>query len=170
MWCHRSCLNRAIYPTDCQTRTSSTIFGPIRAKEEELHLCSEEAVAEGACTAGPAHAAGAAQGYLAALSASAYSFVSMVQRFGPIMNPGGAAISLTYLASERIIPGAGQRVTDLDAPGSTWPCMWQLPPSRVLVCPLQTTACSREGLRCKLCEGSQVCQAHMLPAQATAGA
>ena len=45
------------------------------------------------------------QGYLAALSASAYSFVSMVQRFGPIMNPGGAAISLTYLASERIIPG-----------------------------------------------------------------
>ncbi len=47
-----------------------------------------------------------AQGYLAALSASAYSFVSMVQRFGPIMNPGGAAISLTYLASEKIIPGA----------------------------------------------------------------
>ena len=46
------------------------------------------------------------QGYLAALSASAYSFVSMVQRFGPIMNPGGAAISLTYLASEKIIPGA----------------------------------------------------------------
>lgn len=48
------------------------------------------------------------QGYLAALSASAYSLVSMVQRFGPIMNPGGAAISLTYLASEKIIPGEGQ--------------------------------------------------------------
>ncbi|CAL8462175.1 g1706 [Coccomyxa elongata] len=47
------------------------------------------------------------KGYLAALSASAYSFVSMVQRFGPIMNPGGAAISLTYLASEKIIPGYG---------------------------------------------------------------
>jgi enoyl-[acyl-carrier protein] reductase I len=45
------------------------------------------------------------QGYLAALSASAYSFVSMVQRFGPFMNPGGAAVSLTYLASEKIIPG-----------------------------------------------------------------
>ena len=29
----------------------------------------------------------------------------MLQRFGPLMNPGGAAISLTYLASERIIPG-----------------------------------------------------------------
>lgn len=45
------------------------------------------------------------QGYLAALSASAYSYVSMLQRFGPLMNPGGAAISLTYLASERIVPG-----------------------------------------------------------------
>ncbi len=45
------------------------------------------------------------QGYLAALSASSYSYVSMVQRFGPLMNEGGAAISLTYIASERIIPG-----------------------------------------------------------------
>lgn len=46
-------------------------------------------------------------GYLAAVSASAFSAVSMVQRFGPIMNPGGAVVSLTYLASERIIPGYG---------------------------------------------------------------
>lgn len=46
-------------------------------------------------------------GYLAAVSASAYSNVSMVQRFAPIMNPGGAALSLTYLASERIVPGYG---------------------------------------------------------------
>lgn len=45
------------------------------------------------------------QGYLAALSASSYSYVSMLQRFGPLMNQGGAAISLTYIASERIIPG-----------------------------------------------------------------
>jgi enoyl-[acyl-carrier protein] reductase I len=47
------------------------------------------------------------RGYLAALSASSYSYVSMLQRFGPIMNEGGAALSLTYLASERIIPGYG---------------------------------------------------------------
>ena len=45
------------------------------------------------------------QGYLAAISASAYSYVSMVQRFAPIMNQGGAVVSLTYLASEKIIPG-----------------------------------------------------------------
>ena len=47
------------------------------------------------------------QGYLAAVSASAYSLVSMVQRFGPHMNPGGAVISLTYNASNQTIPGYG---------------------------------------------------------------
>ena len=47
------------------------------------------------------------KGYLAAISASSYSNVSMVQHFGPLMNKGGAAISLTYLASEKIIPGYG---------------------------------------------------------------
>ncbi|MBI4539246.1 MAG: enoyl-[acyl-carrier-protein] reductase [Gemmatimonadetes bacterium] len=46
-------------------------------------------------------------GYLAALSASAYSFVALVQRLGPLMRPGGAVLSLTYLASERVIPGYG---------------------------------------------------------------
>jgi enoyl-[acyl-carrier protein] reductase I len=46
-------------------------------------------------------------GYLAALSASAYSLVSMVQRFGPLMRPGGAFVSLSYLAAERVIPGYG---------------------------------------------------------------
>lgn len=47
------------------------------------------------------------KGYLAALSASTYSFVSLLQKFGPIMNEGGSAISLTYIASERAIPGYG---------------------------------------------------------------
>lgn len=42
-----------------------------------------------------------------ASSASAYSFVSLVQKFGPIMNEGGACLSLTYIASERVIPGYG---------------------------------------------------------------
>jgi len=46
-------------------------------------------------------------GYLAAVSASAYSMVSMVQRFGPLMRPGGALVSLSYLAAERVIPGYG---------------------------------------------------------------
>ena len=33
--------------------------------------------------------------------------VSMVQRFGPLIRPGGAFVSLSYLASERVIPGYG---------------------------------------------------------------
>ena len=46
-------------------------------------------------------------GYLAAVSASAYSLVSMVARFGPLMRKGGAFSSLTYMASERVIAGYG---------------------------------------------------------------
>ena len=46
-------------------------------------------------------------GYLAAVSASAYSMVSMVQRFTPLMRPGGSFVSLTYMASERVVPGYG---------------------------------------------------------------
>ena len=47
------------------------------------------------------------KGYLAAMSSSAYSFVSLLSHFGPFMNPMGLALSLTYIASERIIPGYG---------------------------------------------------------------
>ncbi|KAK2381405.1 enoyl-[acyl-carrier-protein] reductase [NADH], chloroplastic [Trifolium repens] len=46
-------------------------------------------------------------GYLAALSASSYSYVSLLKHFLPILNPGGSSLSLTYIASERIIPGYG---------------------------------------------------------------
>ena len=46
-------------------------------------------------------------GYLAAIGVSAYSLVSMVSRFGPLMRPGGSVLSLTYMASERVIPGYG---------------------------------------------------------------
>ncbi len=47
------------------------------------------------------------QGYLAAMSSSAYSFISLLSHFGPIMKAGGSALSLTYIASERAIPGYG---------------------------------------------------------------
>lgn len=47
------------------------------------------------------------KGYLAAISSSSYSFVSLIQHFGPLMNQGGTALSLTYIASERAIPGYG---------------------------------------------------------------
>lgn len=47
------------------------------------------------------------QGYLTAVGVSAYSFVSMLQKLGPLMRPKGAALSLSYLASERVCPGYG---------------------------------------------------------------
>jgi enoyl-[acyl-carrier protein] reductase I len=47
------------------------------------------------------------QGYLAAMSASSYSFISLLSHFGPFMNKGGSTLSLTYLASERAVPGYG---------------------------------------------------------------
>ena len=46
-------------------------------------------------------------GYLTAVGTSAYSLVSMVQRFGPMLRSGGSVCSLTYMASERVIPGYG---------------------------------------------------------------
>jgi enoyl-[acyl-carrier protein] reductase I len=47
------------------------------------------------------------KGYLSAVSASAYSMVSMVQHLGPVMRRSGAFLSLSYMASERVIPGYG---------------------------------------------------------------
>ena len=50
-------------------------------------------------------------GYLAALSASSYSLVSLVQHFGPIMPKGGAFLSLSYIAAERVVPIYGGGMT-----------------------------------------------------------
>ena len=47
------------------------------------------------------------EGYLTALSVSAYSLIAMVSRLGPLMRDGGSVLSLTYMASERVIPGYG---------------------------------------------------------------
>lgn len=46
-------------------------------------------------------------GYLASLSASSYSLISLLAHLGPIINPQGSVISLTYIASEKAIPGYG---------------------------------------------------------------
>jgi enoyl-[acyl-carrier protein] reductase I len=46
-------------------------------------------------------------GYLAAVSVSAYSNISLVRHLAPLMRPGGAFLSLTYMAGERVIPGYG---------------------------------------------------------------
>jgi enoyl-[acyl-carrier protein] reductase I len=46
-------------------------------------------------------------GYLTAIGVSAYSLVAMVGRLAPLMRDGGSFLSLTYMASERVIPGYG---------------------------------------------------------------
>lgn len=47
------------------------------------------------------------KGYLSAVSASAYSNVSLVRHMAPIMRRGGAFLSLSYMAAERAVPGYG---------------------------------------------------------------
>lgn len=47
------------------------------------------------------------QGYLSAISVSAYSNVSLVRHLAPLMRPGGSFLSLTYMAGQRVIPGYG---------------------------------------------------------------
>lgn len=46
-------------------------------------------------------------GYLQAVSSSSYSFVSLIQHLGPIMNKKGSVLCLSYIASERAIPKYG---------------------------------------------------------------
>ena len=47
------------------------------------------------------------KGYLAGMSASTYSFISLLAHFGHIMNPGGSALTLSFDASERVFPVYG---------------------------------------------------------------
>ena len=47
------------------------------------------------------------RGYLEAVSVSAYSNVALVRALSPMMRAGGSFLSLTYMASERVIPGYG---------------------------------------------------------------
>jgi enoyl-[acyl-carrier protein] reductase I len=47
------------------------------------------------------------RGYLGAIGVSSYSYTSMVQRLGPLVRPGGSFLALTYMASERVVPGYG---------------------------------------------------------------
>jgi enoyl-[acyl-carrier protein] reductase I len=46
-------------------------------------------------------------GYLTAVGVSAYSLVGLLSRLGPMLRPGASVLSLTYMASERVIPGYG---------------------------------------------------------------
>ncbi len=46
-------------------------------------------------------------GYLSAISVSAYSMVALAAKLAPLMRDDGSFLSLTYMASERAVPGYG---------------------------------------------------------------
>lgn len=46
-------------------------------------------------------------GYLSAVGVSAYSLIGMLRELGPLLRPGASVASLTYMASQRVIPGYG---------------------------------------------------------------
>jgi enoyl-[acyl-carrier protein] reductase I len=46
-------------------------------------------------------------GYLQAIAASSYSFLSLVKNFAPNMNRNGAILNLSYVAANKIVPGYG---------------------------------------------------------------
>jgi len=46
-------------------------------------------------------------GYLEAVGTSAYSNISLIRALSPLFRPEASAVSLTYLASERAVPGYG---------------------------------------------------------------
>lgn len=46
-------------------------------------------------------------GYLTAVGVSAYSLVALLRHLGPMLRPAGSVLSLTYMASERVVPGYG---------------------------------------------------------------
>lgn len=88
------------------------------------------------------------KGYLSAMSASAYSFVSLLSHFGPIMNQGGASLSLTYIASERAIPGYGggmssaKAALESDTQTLAWEAgrKWQIRVNTISAGPLRSRA------------------------------
>lgn len=47
------------------------------------------------------------KGYLGAMSASAYSFVSMTRSFAPLFRPDPSLVCLSFMASQRTVPGYG---------------------------------------------------------------
>ncbi len=98
-------------------------------------------------------------GYLAALSASSYSFVSMVQHFGPLMPAGSLAMGLSYLAGERAVPGYGGGMSSakaaLESDGRTlaWEAgrKWGIRVNMISAGPLQSRAAKAIGFIEKMC-------------------
>lgn len=93
------------------------------------------------------------KGYLQALSASSYSFISLLSHLGPYMNPQGSALSLTYFASEQVIPGYGggmssaKAALESDTQTLAWEAgrRWQIRVNAISAGPLRSRAAKAIG-------------------------
>jgi enoyl-[acyl-carrier protein] reductase I len=93
-------------------------------------------------------------GYLAAMSSSAYSFVSMLAHFGPLLNPGSCALNLTYIASTRAIPRYGggmssaKAALESDTRTLAWEAgrKWQIRVNSLSAGPLKSRAAKAIGM------------------------
>ncbi len=102
------------------------------------------------------------KGYLTALSASSYSFVSLLRHFGPIMTPGASALSLTYLASEKVVPGYGggmssaKAALESDTRTLSWEAgrKWQVRVNTISAGPLRSRAAKAIGFIDKMIDYS----------------
>lgn len=102
-------------------------------------------------------------GYLAAISSSAYSFVSLLAHFGPHMPAGSAALSLTYIASERAVPGYGggmssaKAALESDTRVLAWEAgrKWQIRVNTISAGPLGSRAAKAIGFIGKMIEYSK---------------
>lgn len=104
------------------------------------------------------------QGYLAALSSSSYSLISLLAHFGPIMNEDGAVLSLTYFASERVVPGYGggmssaKAALESDTQTLAWEAgrKWGIRVNTISAGPLRSRAAKAIGFIDRMIEYSQV--------------
>ncbi|CCB87007.1 MULTISPECIES: enoyl-[acyl-carrier-protein] reductase [Parachlamydia] len=103
------------------------------------------------------------QGYLASLSASTYSFISLLAHLGPIMNAGGSTLSLTYIASEKAIPGYGggmssaKAALESDTRTLAWEAgrKWNIRVNTISAGPLRSRAAKAIGFVEKMIEYSE---------------
>jgi enoyl-[acyl-carrier protein] reductase I len=94
-----------IYPLDAAFDTLADAPEDIRTKKDSVDIVIHS-LANGPDVKKPLLET-SRSGYLTAVGVSAYSLISMVSRLAPLMRKGGSFLSLTYMASERVIPGYG---------------------------------------------------------------
>jgi enoyl-[acyl-carrier protein] reductase I len=104
------------------------------------------------------------KGYLGAISASTYSFVSLLKHFGPNIAPGAATISMSFIAADCAIPGYGggmssaKAALESDTKMLAWEAgrRWGIRVNAISAGPLRSRAAKAIGFIEKMIEYSKV--------------